>query len=88
VQRGERRRHDPGVGARLEALKDWRRKKAAALHLDPGVLCPLSSLQAVARANPRSTGDLEAMEEVSRWRTREFGEEWIRTLSQAPSPGR
>lgn len=81
VQRGERRRHDPGVGARLEALKEWRRKKAAALQLDPGVLCPLSYLQSVARANPRSVAEIEAMEDVSRWRIREFGQEWIQALA-------
>ncbi|HET6373507.1 MAG TPA: HRDC domain-containing protein, partial [Candidatus Polarisedimenticolia bacterium] len=43
--RGERRRHDPGIGARLDALKAWRKKKAEELRIDPGVLSPLTALQ-------------------------------------------
>lgn len=78
--RGERRRHDPAVSRRLELLKEWRHKKAAAIHLDPGVLAPLSTLRALARDGPARIEELEAVEGVTRWRLREFGREWIAVM--------
>jgi len=81
--RGERRRHDPGASKRLDALKEWRRKKAAELKLDPGVLSPLTYLQAVARANPATIEEMLAIPDLSRWRTREFGREWIEVMGKS-----
>ncbi len=78
--RGERRRHDPGVGSRLDALKNWRAKKAEQLRLDPGVLSPLAILQTVARVHPRTPEEMLSIPELSRWRAREFGEEWIKAM--------
>jgi ribonuclease D len=75
--RGERRRHEPGTGRRLETLKEWRRAKAAQLGMDPGVLAPLSCLQTVARAHPRTTDEVLVLPDLSRWRAREFGAEWV-----------
>jgi len=80
---GERRRHDPGASKRLDALKEWRRKKAAELKLDPGVLSPLTYLQAVARANPATIEEMLAIPDLSRWRTREFGREWIEVMGKS-----
>ena len=81
-QRGERRRHDPGASRRLEALKAWRKRKAEQLRLDPGVVTPLTSLQAVARAHPKTVEEMMAITELTRWRARQFGEEWIATMSR------
>ncbi len=78
-----RRRQDPGASRRLEALKAWRKHKAAELHLDPGVLSPLSVLQAVAGAGARSMDDLLAIPDLSRWRAREFGAEWIKAMGKS-----
>ncbi len=78
--RGERRRHEPGVGARLEALKTWRRRKAEQLRMDPGVLTPVSALQAVARANPVTPEQALEIPGLSRWRAREFAAEWIEAM--------
>ena len=80
--RGERRRFDPGASKRLDALKEWRRKKAVELKLDPGVLSPLTYLQAVARTNPRTVEEMLAIPDLSRWRAREFGREWIEVMSK------
>lgn len=79
--RGERRRHDPGASRRLEALKEWRRRKASELKMDPGVLSPLTCLQAVARANPASIEQMLTMPDLSRWRAKAFGDEWIKVMS-------
>ncbi len=81
--RGQRRRYDPGVGRRLDLLRSWRQKKASQLGLDAGVLSPLSCLQEVARANPRSQAAVLEIPDVSRWRAREFGAEWIAVLKDA-----
>jgi ribonuclease D len=81
--RGERKRYDPGASKRLDALKAWRRKKAVELKLDPGVLSPLTYLQAVARANPKTVDEMLAIPDLSRWRTREFGAEWIEVMAKA-----
>jgi ribonuclease D len=80
--RGERRRFDPGASKRLDALKEWRRKKAVELKLDPGVLSPLTYLQAVARTNPPTVEEMLAIPDLSRWRAREFGREWIEVMSK------
>lgn len=80
--RGERRRFDSGASKRLDALKEWRRRKAAELALDPGVLSPLACLQTVARANPGTIDEMLALPDLSRWRAREFGQEWIEAMSK------
>ena len=79
---GERRRFDPGASKRLDQLKEWRRVRAAELKLDPGVLAPLASLQAVSRVTPLSLEALQAIPELTRWRLREFGPEWVALLSK------
>jgi ribonuclease D len=79
---GERRRFDPSASRRLDALKEWRRLRSAELHLDPGVLAPLSSLQIVSRANPKTIDEMLALPELTRWRIHEFGAEWIATMTK------
>ena len=81
--RGERRRYDQGASKRLDALKEWRRKRAAELKIDPGVLSPLTYLQAVARANPSTVDEMLALPDLSRWRAREFGQEWIQVMGKS-----
>ncbi|HXI04294.1 MAG TPA: ribonuclease D, partial [Candidatus Saccharimonadales bacterium] len=75
--RGERRPGDPAASRRLELLKRWRRDRAVAFKLDPGVLAPLSTLKAVARSGASTLKELQKTAEVSRWRIREFGREWL-----------
>ena len=79
--RGERKAGDPAVNRRLEKLKDWRGKKADEIDLDPGVLAPLNTLKAIARAAPRTITDLTDVSEISRWRIREFGADWLAVLN-------
>jgi ribonuclease D len=70
-----RRRMDRQAERRLGALKQWRSKRAAELALDPGVLCPNSSLEAIAWRAPSSVADLGSLPELKGWFLREFGEE-------------
>jgi ribonuclease D len=78
-----RRRMDRGAEHRLGALKQWRSKRAAELALDPGVLCPNSSLEAIAWRAPATVADLSSLPELKGWFVREFGEEVTRVSQHA-----
>jgi ribonuclease D len=79
--RGERRPGDPAANRRLDALKEWRKNKAEALKMDPGVLAPQSTLQALARSGAATEAEIEAVEGVTRWRIHEFGREWLAVMN-------
>ena len=58
------------------------RRRAVELDLDPGVLCPNSSLEAIAWKAPSSPRDLNGLPELKRWFVREFAAE-VTEASQA-----
>jgi ribonuclease D len=68
---------DDATRKRVEALKAWRSKKAAALAVDVSVVLPQRLLDKVAEAAPREAGQLERIEGLRRWRVAEFGHELI-----------
>ena len=77
-----RRRMDRRSEKRLAVLKKWRTERAAELELDPGVLCPNASLEAIACDPPRQGSDLENRKEVKAWFARSFGDEIAKVLAQ------
>ncbi len=79
---GGRRRMDRSGDRRMAALKGWRSKRATELSMDPGVLCPNSSLEAIAWADPAAGDDLTALPELKGWFVREFGSE-VASISAA-----
>ena len=79
--RGERRAKDPAMEKRLNRLKEWRRKTAAQLELDPGVLINNALLEELARQRPRSEADLAKIPPLKNWQRRALGEGILRTLS-------
>jgi len=80
-----RRRMDRNTERRLVALKKWRTKCSKELSIDPGVLCPNSSLEAIAFRDPQKSSDLEEVVELKRWFIREFGKQVAET-SRNPEP--
>jgi ribonuclease D len=76
-----RRRMDRGADRRLTALKSWRAKRAQELSMDPGVLCPNSSLEAIAFAAPESARQLKELGELKGWFAREFAAEAIEAMA-------
>ena len=57
--------------------------------MDPGVLCPNSSLEAIACRAPQSAKDLKELPELKGWFRREFGAEVTEVSKQAdaePNP--
>jgi len=59
--RGRPRRKSAASQTRLERLREWRKTRASELGLDPGVLCPQSTLEALAAAG---SGALDRPEEI------------------------
>ena len=80
IERPPRRAADPALDARLERLKLVRNRLAGRYPLQPGVLCPNGTLEAIARANPASMADLAAIPSLRRWQAAEIGAELLAAL--------
>ncbi len=80
VEGSGRRRMDRPTERRLVALKRWRSRRAKELALDPGVLCPNASLEAVAAKSPATAEELTRIPELKTWFVREFGGELVSEL--------
>jgi len=79
--RGERRVKDPAIEKRMNRLKDWRKKTATTLEMDPGVLINNALLDELARKQPRSEKDLADITLLKNWQRKELGEGILRTLN-------
>ena len=77
VERPPRRAPDPVLEARIERLKAARNALAPQLGLQPGVLCPNGTLEAIARANPRTLEELGAVPELRNWQRTVIGRELL-----------
>ena len=75
--RPARRAPDLAFEARLERLKAARNLLATNYDLAPGVVCPNGTLEGIARADPKTTDDIAAVQELRRWQVREFGGELL-----------
>jgi ribonuclease D len=82
-----RRRMDRRTEDRVAALKTWRGPRAAALKLDPGVLCPNAALETIALANPTSVADMKGLSDLKSWFVREFAEEILAVLERHRASG-
>jgi ribonuclease D len=81
LARPARRPPDPAYEARLERLKALRNELAARYELAPGVLCPNGTLEAIARAEPRSVEELRSIPELRRWQIEEFGDALVQAIA-------
>ena len=77
-----RRRIDRHAERRMLALKKWRTQASERLAMDPGVLCPNLSLEAIAWRAPESPKDLLELPELKGWFNREFGSEVTEVCKQ------
>lgn len=71
---------DPGFEERVERLKAARGRAAAALGLEPGVLCGRTALEAVARARPTDRTALAQVAELRRWQIDVLGDALLAAL--------
>jgi ribonuclease D len=86
IERPPRRAFDPAVEARLERLKAARNQLAARLDLQPGVLCPNGTLEAIARANPPTLDALRDTPELRRWQFQTIGPELLAAVKEPAAP--
>lgn len=78
--RGERKEKDPQVEKRIDKLKAWRKKAAAQLALDPGVLINNATLEALARTSPNDVAGLEDVSLLKNWQKKELGAGILKAL--------
>jgi ribonuclease D len=71
---------DPDFDVRTAALKTVRDAAAARLDLDPGVLCSRDRMESVARRNPTTREELDAIPELRNWQKAELGEDFLKAL--------
>jgi ribonuclease D len=80
--RQPRQERDPAVDARLAALKEWRREKAAALAIDSGVLINNALLETLARDRPLQSTALAAVAGLKHWQRQVLGDELLVVLAR------
>ena len=78
--RSERRAADPAFDRAVERLKRTRNEAAERLGLDPGVLCPKGTLEAIARARPKNADALRGVAEVRQWQAEVLGGDFLKAL--------
>lgn len=86
LERGPRRIPDPAFEARVEALKRARNTLAERYQLQPGVLCPNGTLEAIAAAQPENLEQLAGVAEVRKWQVKEFGSTLLAAMQSAATP--
>jgi ribonuclease D len=81
-ERGPRRPEaDPAYELRLEKLKVRRNQLATELGLQPGVLCPNGTLEAIARAVPPSVDAMAGLPGLREWQRKELGEALLTAMA-------
>ncbi len=75
IERARRPPPDPAYDARLERLKQLRNRRADEVGMDPGLLCPNGTLQALSRASPRTPRELDGIAELRRWQRELLGDD-------------
>jgi ribonuclease D len=85
VQRTRRPTPDPAYDARLERLKSVRTGAADRIGMDPGLVCPNGTLQAIARLAPLDVADLDAVTELRTWQREVIGDRALVAAARDPS---
>jgi len=73
LRRPTRPEADHAYDQRLERLKTLRNRRAKENNMEPGLICPNGTLQAVARAAPETIEQLEAVTEMRQWQRSVLG---------------
>ena len=77
VERNPRRQREPEVESRLARLKEARTTITGRLELAPGVVCPNSVLETIARQVPDTLDGLAQIPGIRRWQVASFGDELL-----------
>ena len=79
IERKRGARPDATAEERFQRLRQLRARRAEALELDAGLVCPNATLMAIARQHPASPEDLDAIPDLRRWQREALGEDAILT---------
>jgi ribonuclease D len=77
IKRPLRPEHNQAYDRRLEALKRLRNRRAKEVGMEPGMLCPNGTLQAVARAASSGGKQLSSIAELRKWQANVLGTDEI-----------
>jgi ribonuclease D len=88
LERPPRRIPDPAYEERVDRLKALRNELAARLDLQPGVLCPNGTLEAIARREPATLAELAEVPELRRWQLATIGPELLEAVKEPEKPAR
>jgi ribonuclease D len=80
VARTRSKRLNDTTLARLEKLKEWRKKEAAGMKVESDIILPKPMLYTVAEQGPRDMEKLSILMSESPWRFRHFGESILKAL--------
>jgi ribonuclease D len=84
VERGKRPKMTRATEAAFERLKSYRNRRARVVGIEAGVFCPNGTLQAIARAAPKTVDELEAIDELRDWQIEALDPEvLLKTLHEA-----
>ena len=87
VLRSRRPPPDPAYDARVEQLKEVRNGAARRIGLQPGLVCPNGTLQAIARLAPATPADLDGVSELRAWQREILGDETLIAAAQDGTDG-
>lgn len=73
---------DPRIVARYEALREWRRRVAAARGVEPDVILPNAALRALAHVAPTTAPEVARVAGLGPWKTRAYAAELARVLQE------
>ncbi len=75
-----RPKYSPRFQVRVQALKEWRDRRAADLGLEAGLVCANRVIYELAGQEPVAPEDLGRVRLLRRWQQEEFGEEICRVI--------
>lgn len=80
---------DPRIIQRYDALRAWRKERAAARGMEPEIVVPNAALRALARAEPQTAAEVARIAELGPWKAGAYAAELLAILRQveaAPCP--
>jgi ribonuclease D len=72
------------VASRFDALRAWRKARAAELGVEPDIVIAKATLLAIAHAAPQSLADLAAIAELDDWERDRYGAEILAATGPLP----
>lgn len=82
LKRPKRPPYDEAFVERLDKLRTWRKKTAAELEVESDVVLPRDIMETLAKSNPRTTGELDAIMAGVPWRLKNYGTQILATLKE------